>query len=440
MAGITLPRVIVALLTTFALGLLVGVVGAPPAAAILAGLGALLTALVAMTVAAPEPEPPEPPAALMPDPPRAEPTLEDLMEAIDDPTLLVADRRVLRANPVALDLLGPHIIGEDIRLAIRHPAAAERLVGDNAPDPDPRTTIELTGIGGSGRPWELIIHELSGNARFVRLADRSRTHAAEKMRVDFVANASHELRTPLASLLGYIETLQDVPARDKKTRSRFLEIMQGEASRMQRLIGDLMSLSRIEAERYRLPDEEFALAPVVEQACAAACSTLGDDGSRVVIDGDAAVGTIAGDRAQIAQLVNNLVGNAIKYGRPGTPIAVRYALRPDAIMRLSVADQGEGIAPQHLSRLTERFYRIDAGRSRSMGGTGLGLAIVKHIVERHRGRLRIDSELGKGTEVIVDLPVHPPGLSSRRNESVTYAGDETGPPSIDSAEDGTASS
>ncbi|MCA1749545.1 MAG: hypothetical protein LC634_08450 [Sphingomonadales bacterium] len=208
MAGITPPRALVALLTTIGLGLLVGALGAPPAAAIAAGAGALLFALV-MASTAPTAEP-EMVYAPEPDDRSGEPTLEELMDAIDEPALLVSGRRVSRANPAALALLGDHIVGQDVRLAIRHPAAAERLIG-KGPDEDgeSRTALELVGIGERNRPWELVIHELSGNGRFVRLADRSRTQAAEKMRVDFVANASHELRTPLASLLGYIETLQD---------------------------------------------------------------------------------------------------------------------------------------------------------------------------------------------------------------------------------------
>jgi len=350
------------------------------------------------------------------------PTLEDLMDAIDDPSLLIAGRRVIRANPAARALLGEHILGEDVRLAIRHPAAAERLTGETrARHGDRRTSIELVGIGERDRPWELIINDLDDNIRFVRLADRSRTQAAEKMRVDFVANASHELRTPLASLLGYIETLQDEAGADPETRSRFLAIMQTEALRMQHLVEDLMSLSRIEAEKYRAPAAEIAFDALVRDACREICATLGEDPGRLIVDVDPAVSAITGDRAQLAQLIDNLLGNALKYGRPGSPVRIGYKALSDAMIRLTGEDGGEGIAAEHLPRLTERFYRIDAGRSRSVGGTGLGLAIVKHIVERHRGRLDIESVAGRGTRVNVDLPRNPRALSSARNQSVTKA-------------------
>lgn len=420
MDGITLPRALVALLTTIGLGVLVSALGAPATAAIATGAGAFVLALAmawGTHQAVPEPVY-EPEPETLP----SEPTLEELMDAIDEPALVVSGRRVARANPAALALLGDHIVGQDVRLAIRHPAAAERLIGEGpADDGDARTALDLVGIGERNRPWELVIHELSGNNRFVRLADRSRTQAAEKMRVDFVANASHELRTPLSSLLGYIETLQDGAAKDKKTRNRFLGIMQGEARRMQQLIGDLMSLSRIEAERFRPPDEEIAIDEVIEQACAAACSTIGEDPSRIDIGQDGPAETIPGDRVQLAQLVSNLVGNALKYGDPEAPVTVRHgATKPD-VYAIRVLDRGEGIAAEHLPRLTERFYRVDPSRSRSMGGTGLGLAIVKHIVERHRGRLDIESEPGRGTRVTVELPKNLRGVSSRRNERVTQS-------------------
>ncbi len=399
--------------------------GEPVALVLIAGLGGLAAGLVLTgpAVADEAPAAPEPPRPATPPDEDRFPTLEELMNAIDDPSLLIIDRRVVRANPAAQALLGTHIVGEDVRLAIRHPAAAERLIGATGGERS-RVALELVGIGERERPWELIIHELGNNARFVRLADRSSAHAAEKMRVDFVANASHELRTPLSSLLGYIETLQDGAAKDKKTRNRFLEIMHVEASRMQRLIGDLMSLSRIEAEKYRPPAEEIELGPLVDEACLSTCATLGKDRDQVEVRHSDRPIKIAGDRVQIAQLISNLVGNALKYGDPFGQVEVEYMPLSDTMVRLTVTDYGEGIPTEHLPRLTERFYRVDPGRSRSLGGTGLGLAIVKHIVERHRGRLQIESEAGKGTKVIVDLPKNPPALSSRRNESVTKAGDD----------------
>ena len=423
MGQITPLRAVVALLTTFGLGFLAYTLGAPPLPAILAALGGLLGGIV-LTLAnfaeRIEPQEEEPPPAEPAFDESHLPTLEQLMNAIDDPNMLIVGRRVERANPAALALLGTHIVGEDVRLAIRHPAAADRLTGEAGAE-ESRVAMELVGIGERERPWELIIHELKGNARFVRLADRSSAHAAEKMRADFVANASHELRTPLASLLGYIETLQDGAAKEKKTRNRFLKIMHGEASRMQRLIGDLMSLSRIESEKYRAPADEIELGPLIQEACLAICAEQGVEQNRVEIRAAPEPVTIAGDRVQITQLVSNLVGNALKYGDQESPVTVRYQPISDDMMRLTVEDRGEGIAPEHLPRLTERFYRVDPGRSRSLGGTGLGLAIVKHIVERHRGRLTVESEVGKGTKVSVDLPKKPLSMSSSRNDNVTKA-------------------
>jgi two-component system phosphate regulon sensor histidine kinase PhoR len=246
----------------------------------------------------------------------------------------------------------------------------------------------------------------------VRLRDRTGAYVTERMRVDFVANASHELRTPLATLLGFIETLQDQnAAEDAATRSRFLRIMFDEAKRMQRLVDDLISLSRIEAEKFRAPQTALDLALLVDEVSAAIESGRPDDDRPLLIDADHGVSPVAGDRIQLSQLLHNLIGNALKYGRAGTPVRITLGNAPGGMMRLSVADEGDGIPPEHLPRLTERFYRVDPGRSRAMGGTGLGLAIVKHIVERHRGRLDIESEVGRGTTVSVLLPIAAEGLS-----------------------------
>jgi two-component system, OmpR family, phosphate regulon sensor histidine kinase PhoR len=222
------------------------------------------------------------------------------------------------------------------------------------------------------------------------------------MRVDFVANASHELRTPLASLLGYVETLREDAGDDPETRRRFLKIVFGEAQRMQRLIEDLISLSRIEAEKYRAPDKAVNLAELIGQV---AIELSGSPRAADLVTQLADVPPVAGDPTQLSQVLHNIIGNAMKYGREGTPVTI--ALQPDgeSMVRLTIADEGEGIPAQHLPRLTERFYRVDSGRSRSLGGTGLGLAIVKHIIERHRGRLDIASMVGKGTTVTMLLPV-----------------------------------
>ena len=347
-----------------------------------------------------------PPAEAAP----ALPDVPDMLNAITDPMLLVRDRRVLIANRAAKALLGDHIEGSDVRLAIRHPAAAARF-GDAGLDDE---ATELIGLGDPRSQWEMVIRPLPDGSRTVRLRDQSQARAAEQMRVDFVANASHELRTPLATLIGFVETLEDEAAGgDPATRNRFLAIMSSEARRMRDLIDDLMSLSRIEADRYTLPNETVEIGPLIAEAQAAV-----GGGRDVLVDDRAPGAQVRGDRGELAQMLSNLLVNAIKYGRPGTPVRIGVEPCDGDLLRLSVADEGEGIPAEHIPRLTERFYRVDPGRSRQVGGTGLGLAIVKHIVLRHRGRLDIASQPGVGTTVSVTLPLAVP-LSSKSHPTVT---------------------
>jgi two-component system phosphate regulon sensor histidine kinase PhoR len=251
-----------------------------------------------------------------------------------------------------------------------------------------------------------------GHGALVVLSDRTRERAVERMRADFVANASHELRTPLASLIGFIDTLRGPAADDPPAQARFLEIMAEQAGRMNRLIDDLLSLSRIELTEHQMPAEDVAMADLVERMLAAFEIRLKE--RRITLDLWMApdVPSITGDPDQLEQVLQNLFDNAVKYGREGGLIRVglqrvppggKFPARPGVI--LSVADDGAGIPRQHLPRLTERFYRVDTGRSRAVGGTGLGLAIVKHVVNRHRGQLLIESEEGRGTSFTVWLPV-----------------------------------
>lgn len=360
--------------------------------------GGLAFMLVNPPVEAAPPE--EPPVASGP----SLPASTDLLNGIEEPVLVVRDRRVLLANDAARQVLGGHIEGVDVRLALRHPAAAERLARE--PDTEEEVTrTELEGVGEQDRRWEMTVVPLAEGSRFVRLVDRSEAVASEKMRGDFVANASHELRTPLATLLGFLETLQDEEAAsDRDTRSRFIKIMFDEARRMQRLIDDLISLSRIEAERFTAPREAVPLLPLVDEVRGSCSRMIEEKESRLIVANEAGSPLALGDRMQLLQLFQNLVINALKYGRSGTPVTIRLQESGSDMLLVRVIDEGEGIAPEHLPRLTERFYRADAGRSRSVGGTGLGLAIVKHIVSRHRGRIEIESALGKGTEVRVWLP------------------------------------
>ena len=395
MFGLSRSRTIFALTAVLITTLAVWLAGGIEAGGI-----ALVGAAVAALIAAPPAE--HATSDMFPPAPAAD-SIADAIEAIFEPVLHVAENRVIAANRAARTLLGEHILGEDVRVAIRHPAAAERLLSAEETSAAP---IQLVGLGARDQHWEMRVRSLPGGHRIVHLGDRTGSHAADRIRVDFVANDSHELRTPLASILGFIETLEDA-ADDPETRTRFLRVMNNEARRMQRLIDDLMSLSRIEAEKYRAPDDSVDLPELIDEVQAELAALSPTRAADIVIDADPVI-PIRGDRVQLSQLLHNIVGNAMKYGRAGTPVSVSLRAAGESMVRLSVADESEGIAPEHLPRLTERFYRVDSSRSRAAGGTGLGLAIVKHIVERHRGRLDIASTVGTGTRVTILLPTAPP--------------------------------
>lgn len=400
MAGERAIRAGIALGIAVASGAAAFVIGSDASATLVAVVGAIAAVLVALGTErdeAADATPAPTPAPV----PSADPLISDVIEAVVEPVLVIADRRVVRANGPARALLGQHILGEDVRLAIRHPAAGDRLTA--AGDSDSGEPIHLAGLGTREQRWEMHVRRVGASLRVVHLIDRTGSYAADKIRVDFVANASHELRTPLASILGFIETLREGAGDDAETRDRFLKIMFGEATRMRRLVDDLMSLSRIEAEKYREPDQVVRLGDLVEEV-RAEVSSIADARATDLVTEVGDVPPVKGDRAQLSQLLHNLIGNAMKYGRPGTPVTVELRHDGGAMVRLAVRDEGDGIAPEHLPRLTERFYRVDSGRSRQAGGTGLGLSIVKHIVERHRGRLDIASRPGVGTAVTIQLP------------------------------------
>jgi two-component system phosphate regulon sensor histidine kinase PhoR len=249
-----------------------------------------------------------------------------------------------------------------------------------------------------------------GGRAVVVLSDRTRERAVERMRADFIANASHELRTPLASLMGFIDTLRGPAADDPPAQQRFLGIMAEQAARMNRLIDDLLSLSRIELTEHQAPAGRVDLVALLHDVIAGFEPRLTERGVTLDLVLADALPAALGDADQVLQVAQNLLDNAVKYGREGGVVRLaaepasghRWPARPGVVV--TVIDQGPGIPREHLPRLTERFYRVDAGRSRAVGGTGLGLAIVKHIVNRHRGQLVIESEPGVGTTVTVWLP------------------------------------
>ena len=338
-----------------------------------------------------------------------------VLAALPDPLILVNERReVVRQNAAAKALFGDHVLRRDLAVALRQPPLL--------------AAVDAVVAGGSGR---LVEFELSspverhmtaridplpartedGVILLVSLHDLTSAKRAEQMRADFVANASHELRTPLSTLVGFIETLQGPAADDEEARVKFLAIMQQQASRMARLVEDLLSLSRIEMNEHQPPTTPIEVVTVLRHV--AQTLELKAAARGMTIDFDVADERVraVGDADELAQLFQNLIDNAIKYARPNTPITlgVGPSRRVKEGVAIKVRDRGEGIPRNHLPRLTERFYRVDTARSREMGGTGLGLAIVKHIINRHRGQLEIDSEIGEGTTFTVHLRSSIPG-------------------------------
>lgn len=348
----------------------------------------------AVRVEPPSPAPPLPPADII------------SIELLADPALLIdGGSRIAAANAAARRLIGDRAIGDGLSVALRHPVALEAV--RQARETGAAVEREVAGVGRQEGLYRLRVVGVGDGRLLLLLSDISAARLAERMRVDFVANASHELRTPLATIMGFVETLQGPAVEDEPARRRFLDIMAREAGRMTRLIDDLLSLSRIELDKYVRPTTALALAPLLADVGRTLAMRLEADQRQLTIEAPDDLPRIIGDRDQILQVLHNLVSNALKYGRSGTPIrlAAERLDRAQPAVRVAVVDQGDGIATEHLPRLTERFYRVDNSRSRSLGGTGLGLAIVKHIVERHRGELTIDSAEGVGTTVAFTLPI-----------------------------------
>ena len=244
----------------------------------------------------------------------------------------------------------------------------------------------------------------------VSLRDISDLKEAEQIRTDFVANVSHELRSPLTALSGFIETLSNDPQLETDARSRFLDLMDMEAGRMVRLIDDLLSLSRVEAHQRQKPRGKVDLKTLLSRIISSVQPQAEKEKKQLKLVADNTDKTVAGDIDELTQVFQNLIENAIKYGRRNSTITIsvlsdqKVPYVNGLASTVVVEDQGEGFSAHHIPRLTERFYRVDSHRSRNKGGTGLGLAIVKHIVTRHRGRLKIESEPGTGSRFSVSLP------------------------------------
>jgi two-component system, OmpR family, phosphate regulon sensor histidine kinase PhoR len=338
-------------------------------------------------------------------------TAEALLATIPDPVILV-DRRavVIEMNEAARVLLPALKLKNPLSFALRSPDVLDGIeevlrIGD-------MRKVEYSERVPTERTFEVQIGPLradspqSGVVLFFR--DLTSARRLEHMRVDFVANASHELRTPLASLLGFIETLQGPARNDPTARERFLEIMRAQAQRMTRLIDDLLSLSRIEMRVHVPPEKPVDLAPILTQIVDALTPMARERSVAIGWRAPDRPVMVLGDRDELLRVAENLIENAVKYGEGGGRVDVTLAQHSGSArseqVELTVRDYGPGIAPEHLPRLTERFYRADVAQSREKGGTGLGLAIVKHIVNRHRGHLTIESTIGEGTLVKVALP------------------------------------
>jgi two-component system, OmpR family, phosphate regulon sensor histidine kinase PhoR len=344
---------------------------------------------------------------------RAGEPLDAVVAGLPDPVIaLDRNGRVFALNESARALAPALRQGEPVSLALRMPELIEAVGSAYASGDEQR--VEYSERVPLDRWFELIVKPVKRMANdgppdlvLMTFHDLTPLRRVEEMRADFVANASHELRTPLAALSGFIETLQGSARDDPKARDRFLAIMQEQARRMARLIDDLLSLSRIELNAYRRPDTPIDLVPIVRQVVDGLETLARDRGVAVHVEAED-MPPVLGDRDELVRIFENLVENALKYGAAGKRVDITLSRGQSAEgvaeVRVAVRDYGPGIAPEHLPRLTERFYRVDVRESRAQGGTGLGLALVKHILNRHRGRLSIESKLGAGATFTIYLP------------------------------------
>ena len=411
-----------------ALFLLAAWTGAWTFSAVLA-VGVVLIAIARLGFVRSLPEqvlPLPPPAVVQPTdaPIRLSPTLSrsdlvpgDLVRQMPDPALLTDHTgRIIASNEAVGQFFGAVEVRKHLASVVRAPQVLTALDFVLAGKGPQRAEFALTGA--NERNFEAYIAPIEDGDRILRAAlvvlrDTTKAQHVEQMRADFVANASHELRTPLASLTGFIDTLRGHAKEDPQAQERFLGIMAEQATRMRRVIDDLLSLSRIELNEHVRPAGSVNFGDVVEEAATASTPQAHAASIQLEIVEPTSLPNVAGDREELLQVVQNLIDNAIKYGRPQTMVTLELGTRranpgepgPSPAVYLAVKDRGEGIAREHIPRLTERFYRVDVRRSRSIGGTGLGLAIVKHIVNRHRGRLSIDSKVGEGSTFTVLLPL-----------------------------------
>jgi two-component system, OmpR family, phosphate regulon sensor histidine kinase PhoR len=331
--------------------------------------------------------------------------LSALVEALPDPAVIVGGQgAVLAANQQAMSFFAGVAPGVQLTSALRTPAVLRAV--SEAVSQAKAARVQHVARAPVQQTYDVYVSPLggrenSGPLALLILRDLTREEQVERMRSDFVANASHELRTPLASLTGFIETLQGAAKNDVKARDAFLVLMKAQADRMARLIDDLLSLSRIEISEHVPPQDRADLAHVARQAAEMLAPMAKEAGCALRIALPPSL-PVTGDAGQLSQVLLNLIENAIKYAGSGKAVDIEGKSENGAVT-LSVRDHGPGIAAHHVPRLTERFYRVSVQDSRSRGGTGLGLAIAKHIISRHRGRLLIESELGRGSTFSIHM-------------------------------------
>jgi two-component system, OmpR family, phosphate regulon sensor histidine kinase PhoR len=335
----------------------------------------------------------------------------EILESIEDPVLLLdSASRVIFANQATQMLIRHHAEGKPLVSVLRTPVLlhAVQCVQDTG-KPQKVAFKETVPVQ---RYFEAHVSRTAGKLIVIFIRDVSDIRRTDELRADFVANASHELRTPLAALTGFIDTLRGHAKDDPDARGRFLEIMSAEAGRMRRLIDALLTLTKIELNEHHPPGNEVEIVTIVRDA-AATLKPLADS-VKVVLDIEPHQPIFAiAERDQLMQLFQNLLHNAIKYGREGGHVRVRFGIAPpsgeggEKQISVAIEDEGDGIPREAIPRLTERFYRVDEKRSVEKGGTGLGLAIVKHILNRHRGGLKIDSLPGQGSTFTTYLPAGP---------------------------------
>lgn len=342
--------------------------------------------------------------------------IQVFLDAVPMPAMAIdAEGKVVALNPDGVALFGTQSLHRNYITMMRQPSVLE-AIEETLRDGKQREASYQSTLTGTETTFDVscrgINNDPQGAVNHVILCfqDVTDIHHAGQMRRDFVANVSHELRTPLTSLIGFIETLSGPAREDVAARKRFLPIMLGEANRMNRLVGELLSLGRVEVDERVKPTGQVCLHDILNETLDA-IKPLADNGN-VTLEVDFLPEPLhlIGDSDQLRQVFTNLIENAIKYGSDGKRVTVRMTLSArDAALRgpgcrIEVIDYGVGISAIHLPRLTERFYRVDDHRSRELGGTGLGLAIVKHIVNRHRGQMRIHSTPDLGTTFAVILP------------------------------------